>query len=415
MVRLRDILTLAGKPSARLLVLALMIAPVPAWGDETKSNTPSADNTALHASSAAAEGGVCPQRPPEAIGPRSDIVVELDRDTLWRPRGAEVRFKIVGRNGVVNVSRVRVCFGWSNPGVTDSVAYALRGSTQIRSVPNDTGTPEYGAVVPTLQGIPWSDWWPARAFYPSHYIFTSWFIVPVSDMVVEVTPSEGAPMVASVQVGVTSVIVGWAIAGLVLFFFWIVLRGIALNRNAGGAELILRVVATPDGYASLSQFQVLLWTHVVGLSAVYVMVLSGNLISISIGTLTLLGIASGAHLFARLPPPGAAAIKPDDGLTGPRPLVGMAEPSAPKSTIVPEWADLLIPNRATQEIDITRVQMLAFTLISAAFVIVKVIVDYEIPEIPQNFVLLMGISNGVYVGGLRLPTPDKDGGVQPDK
>ena len=52
----------------------------------------------------------------------------------------------------------------------------------------------------------------------------------------------------------------------------------------------------------------------------------------------------------------------------------------------------------------TRLQMLAFTLITAAFMLIKVIVDYEIPTIPPNFLVLMGISNGVYVGGRRLPS-----------
>jgi hypothetical protein len=50
--------------------------------------------------------------------------------------------------------------------------------------------------------------------------------------------------------------------------------------------------------------------------------------------------------------------------------------------------------------------MLIFTLISAAFVIVKVVVAYQIPAIPDNFLLLMGISNGVYLTGRTLP----DGG-----
>jgi len=41
--------------------------------------------------------------------------------------------------------------------------------------------------------------------------------------------------------------------------------------------------------------------------------------------------------------------------------------------------------------------MLLFTLISAVFVITKVIAAYVIPEIPVGYLTLMGISNGVYV------------------
>jgi hypothetical protein len=54
------------------------------------------------------------------------------------------------------------------------------------------------------------------------------------------------------------------------------------------------------------------------------------------------------------------------------------------------------------EIDVTRVQMLIFTLISAGFVMIKVLTSYEIPEIPAGYLLLMGISNGVYIAGRHL-------------
>jgi hypothetical protein len=134
------------------------------------------------------------------------------------------------------------------------------------------------------------------------------------------------------------------------------------------------------------------------MSAIYVMTLSGNLISISEGTLILLGIASGTALAARVPALGQTSLIPADPAAVP---------------VTPEWSDLLIPDRALQEIDVTRLQMLAFTLITAAFVLIKVVVDYEIPSIPTNFLVLMGISNGVYVGGRRLPSQPKNGGVAP--
>jgi hypothetical protein len=37
------------------------------------------------------------------------------------------------------------------------------------------------------------------------------------------------------------------------------------------------------------------------------------------------------------------------------------------------------------------------------------VVDYEIPAIPPNFLILMGISNGVYVAGRSLPSRPRDG------
>ena len=62
----------------------------------------------------------------------------------------------------------------------------------------------------------------------------------------------------------------------------------------------LRLISTAKGWASLSQFQIMLWTFVIGAGAVYVMTLSGSLIPISAGTLALLGIAGGAAVLAEV-------------------------------------------------------------------------------------------------------------------
>jgi hypothetical protein len=237
-------------------------------------------------------------------------------------------------------------------------------------------------------------------------------------MVVEVTTMDGPVILTSIQVGVTAAIVAWVVVAVSVAVLWAIMHGIAQRRRIKGRYLLLRIISTQDGYASLSQLQIVLWTFVVGISAIYVMTLSGNLISISEGTLILLGIASGSALLARVP----AAAQPIDAspvvatsavasksmpIPELAPLAAPAPPS-PNNSITPEWADLIIPHRHIQEIDVTRLQMLLFTLITAAFVVVKVVVNYEIPAIPPNFLILMGISNGVYVAGKRLPSPSRD-------
>ncbi len=68
----------------------------------------------------------------------------------------------------------------------------------------------------------------------------------------------------------------------------------------------------------------------------------------------------------------------------------------------PEFADLLM-GQDSKEIDVSRIQMLFFTLIAAAFVMVKVLSSHEIPEIPNGILLLMGISNGVYLTAKFIP------------
>ena len=84
---------------------------------------------------------------------------------------------------------------------------------------------------------------------------------------------------------------------------------------------IIRIIATPDGYASLSQLQMVLWTFVVAASAVYVMVLSGELIQITTGTLVLLGISGAVTV-------GTALHDSAQSASAPRPRRGRAAQAA---------------------------------------------------------------------------------------
>jgi hypothetical protein len=76
----------------------------------------------------------------------------------------------------------------------------------------------------------------------------------------------------------------------------------------------------------------------------------------------------------------------------------------PPANQIPQWSDLIvnetrqINGTVIREIDVARFQMLLFTLITAAFVLMNVVTTYVIPEIPTGFLTLMGISNGVYLG-----------------
>jgi hypothetical protein len=69
----------------------------------------------------------------------------------------------------------------------------------------------------------------------------------------------------------------------------------------------------------------------------------------------------------------------------------------------PRWSDLIMTGDGREEIDVTRVQMLLFTLIAAVFVSMRLIGTGEIPEIPAGILTLVGISNGVYLGAKFAP------------
>jgi hypothetical protein len=125
-----------------------------------------------------------------------------------------------------------------------------------------------------------------------------------------------------------------------------------------------------------------LWMFVIGAATAYVMVLSGNLIPLTEGTLALLGISGLATLGSQLAPRGAADRE--------------EAVAAREAVVEPSWRDLIASDG---EIDVTRLQM----LLIAVFVSIHVIDNFQIPEIPPSFLGLMGLSNGVYLLSKFLP------------
>ena len=70
----------------------------------------------------------------------------------------------------------------------------------------------------------------------------------------------------------------------------------------------------------------------------------------------------------------------------------------------PLWSDLVVAGYGANEIDVARVQMLFFTFVAAIFVLLRVWTSEVIPEIPDGFLLLMGVSNGVYLTAKFVPS-----------
>lgn len=412
--------------------------------------------------------------------------------------------------------------------------------------------------------------------------------VPIAQLTI--TPTDGSPAnwQAVRDIGITSrtvaailTLIAVLTAGIILYRFAIYLGVPAPRMPAAtgitgflipllrGYSVLLRLISTGNGWASLSQFQITLWTFVVGGGAVYVMSLTGSLIAISLGTLSLLGIAGLTTVAAELkssqgsqapptlalpgqvthlalvgqpheteivvswyppigsaapitylvqyldpatpgiwrtachalratslrivgltqgtayqlrvvaansagtgadltitaptaaatqatPPPSISSLQMQDGRTGTSiPLawnkvdgatyvlekrphdndadwspITLAKPNEPQATVdnlipntvydfrvrtvatpgawspvetfstgirTPKWSDIVTDTDRPAEIDVTRVQMLFFTVISAFFVGLHIADTGTIPEIDPTYVTLMGISNGVYV------------------
>jgi hypothetical protein len=418
----------------------------------------------------------------------SDVVVKVDPGTAWQPRGGQIRIVVESATQMLKGTDVTVCFRWSSGQQAQYLppaAVQAAESTPMKAV--------YRVTVPELKRVE-SSWFdrvsgklPTDPTQPTQ--FDNGMIVPVADVKVIVGTAESTLATTVLEVGVTSV---WN-AALVTLLCVLAAQGLlyswAVRRKVPGRSPWMRMISTRQGYASLSQMQIVLWSFLFGAGATYVMILSGSLIDIPTGALVLLGIAGATTLGSRIqganaqaaapspsdlpaataapaapqnvtviastdhtvtlqwdpPAAGAAAavyavsyarqafadwresddcirqnshrvarLLPDTGYVFQVTARNANSASAPvqvtertkQAALIPRqplWSDLVVTPHHPGEIDVTRVQMLFFTLIAVAFVAIKLITGYMIPDIPEGFMLLMGISNGVYLSAKFVP------------
>jgi hypothetical protein len=402
---------------------------------------PPASQGAPTGSAAPGGGVVAGQAPAEVLDcdkpsvepskPRQPVSITVNPATRWQPRGGEVIVALQGPKELWVGFAVRACFSWSSASAATyfkSFSDSTEAFVSIR--PSDSAggidltTINLGVIVPSLKSAPSGI--VERWFSKDHRSAGSG-IVPVAGMRLIGYNENGILFDVVRPVGITSLKFSFILTVATVVVGCVVLHRLVVGRGAPAgssprpharsiygliADLVdllkmrwvLRFIRTDDGRASLSAFQIFLWTTVVAASAVYVMALSGNLINITPGTLVLLGIAGAATLVAAGKPSvsGGAAqsgdTKPQAG-TNAAP-VAATQPPAASSSREPRWADLISdPDGQVDGPDVTRLQMLFFTVVSAVFVLMQVLNTYVIPDIPQGYQILMGISNGIYVGG----------------
>jgi hypothetical protein len=387
-------------------------ASAPSGNTDTRGGTVAAQpqaNTVIPACTQPTQGST--QAPPP-------IGITVNPATTWQPRGGEVIVALTGDAALFKGFTVRACFGWSEAEpATFFTAGNLRHFSDafVHIRPSDTlGLVNLGVVVPNLPNA------------PSNF-FSRWIggaqstglgLVPVADMRLIGYNESGVLFDVVRPVGLTSVTYSLVltilsiVAGLMVLHHLAVggfaamaaeasgiravagasrlVQGLHLTRAFLRLRWILYLVQDGGGRASLSAFQILLWSILVAASAIYVMALSGNLINITPGTLILLGIAGAAGLITAATSRSAPAPQ---GASPVQPAAPMGQPVAGRQ---PRWADLVRDDNGNP--DVTRLQMLFFTVVSAAFVAVQVLNNYVIPDIPSGYQILMGISNGIYVG-----------------
>jgi hypothetical protein len=144
----------------------------------------------------------------------------------------------------------------------------------------------------------------------------------------------------------------------------------------------LDIAITPFGTYSISVAQALFWTFIVAFSCVYVYMLKAAFIMIPSQILILLGITGGTALASRI-----NAITRD---VIPKELMKDIQRAN-----IPRLRDMI---SIAGQINIYKFQMMVFTLTTGIIVLVELIKACNFPEIPNTLIMLMGLSNTLYLG-----------------
>jgi len=371
----------------------------------------------------------------------------------WQPIGGEIQFTVKSFVVIPPDASVIVCFRWKR--IQENKKDFIESKSPdgkrdfIETRPSRLDRDGDGKLLKVTITVPDS------LGPPPNDVESTLPFVPLAEVRILAIDNKNKVTAADVPtaIGITYRLaaLAFAIATVILGFVVLYIAASWRLKHPGilQANWLLRIISTPSGFASLSQLQIVLWTFVVAASAVYVMSLSGQLIEITNGTLVLLGIAGAAGVVAKVhseaqgataeaaatkaaadkaaidiiatqkarevvaaPADPVAAAQNNLAATGAATKAEIANATRaradalknPPATQIPRWSDLIVTESVkddgtvTREIDVARFQLLLFTLIIAAFVLMNVLTTYVIPEISTGFQTLMGISNGVYLG-----------------
>jgi hypothetical protein len=264
---------------------------------------------------AADTGAVADAKCPVSVATSESLgSLKVESTTRWQPVDGEIHFRLTELTS--QPENVSVWFNWQDAHDQKTCVQSTRVQFISKSsVLGDSTKIEivYSARLPPLDGdsrnAPWVEGL-------KHWRFRN--VVPLADMYVHANlkDDEGVDTLVLMvdSVGVSTPWLAFVTAIGLVAVAWGFLLSCAAARNVPGGRL-LRVISTRRGVASLSQFQIMIWSTVIGAGIIYVMLISGNLIDIPATTLGLLGVTGltlvGSKVHAnsdgtpqRLSPPG---------------------------------------------------------------------------------------------------------------
>jgi hypothetical protein len=141
-----------------------------------------------------------------------------------------------------------------------------------------------------------------------------------------------------------------------------------------------------DNQPSLSLFQIFVWTTITVWGFIYVYLVSGSLLNMTSDMMALLGIAGVGTVAARWV--GARE-------TPTTPQGAHAQATVNASENMTFWRML----STNGNFDLLKLQLLLFTITIAAYVVYRILDSAAFPVLDANTLLLLGVSQGVYIGG----------------
>lgn len=163
------------------------------------------------------------------------------------------------------------------------------------------------------------------------------------------------------------------------------------RKNEWGRFFAGLFISEGDNDPSLSLFQVFFWTVVTVWGFFYTFTVTGSLLKMTPEMMVLLGIAGTGSVLARW-----IAIS-RGGSTSQPTASEVQAPAADAQRVEPlDFWQILNTNG---QFDLLKLQLLLFTLLIGIYVICRIAESASFPVLDTNTLLLLGVSQGVYIGG----------------
>lgn len=167
------------------------------------------------------------------------------------------------------------------------------------------------------------------------------------------------------------------------------LRGRQLTTDTTGSRpWFSGLFIGADGDPSLSLWQTFVWTVITVWGLLYVFIVAGSLLTLTPEMMGLLGIAGTGSVLARW-------IATSSGSTS-RPPASAGFPGVPAPPRQHLFWQMLSSNGS---FDLLKLQLFIFTMLIAMYVVGRIADAAAFPTLDINTLLLMGVSQGVYITG----------------